>query len=377
MKTLDIGDKIYSYNKSVIIKFNGKRAVLSTGVINGGYSENLTAIFNHDAKTAPGMGCQLKAPTYKEHMEIISTELGLDFNFTTGIGTAADMKNMSIVMEKHENLSVTALVTAGIETNGGRVGDVASYIEKKGKIEKTNHGTINIIVSINGNLPVQTLTRALITITEAKTAAIQELLEGSKYSHGLATGSGTDGVIVYSNLESEDIYTNAGKHSKLGELLGKAVKKAVKDALAKQSNLTPERQKSIFRRARRYGVTAEKIWKKYIDLHPENINKKLEYMEFIEKIEKNEKIVASTSLYVHLIDQFDWDLLSKEITGQECGEIQEKIEKFLKVKPQIINKNKKKEKFEKKELEKEKYIDYLVEKFIDIFVNYTIEKWEA
>ena len=40
MKILDIGDKIFKYNKSVIIKFIGKRAVLSTGVINGGYSEN-------------------------------------------------------------------------------------------------------------------------------------------------------------------------------------------------------------------------------------------------------------------------------------------------------------------------------------------------
>ena len=42
MKMLDTGDKIFKYNKSVVIKFIGKRAVLSTGVINGGYSENLT-----------------------------------------------------------------------------------------------------------------------------------------------------------------------------------------------------------------------------------------------------------------------------------------------------------------------------------------------
>ena len=258
MKMLDTGDKIFKYNKSVAIKFIGKRAVLSTGVINGGYSENLTSIFNHDAKTAPGMGCQLKAATYKEHMEIISQEMGLNPKYTTGIATAADMENMCIVVEKFKDLSVTALVTAGIETNGGRVGDKASYTENNGEIEKLNHGTINIIVSVNANLPPRTLTRALVTITEAKTAAIQELLEGSKYSHGIATGSGTDGTIVYANLESENIYSDAGKHSKLGELLGKSVKKAVKEALAKQSGLTPQRQKSVFRRFKRYGLNAEK-----------------------------------------------------------------------------------------------------------------------
>lgn len=37
------------------------------------------------------------------------------------------MKNMSVTIEKYGDLSVTALITGGIETNGGRVGDPASY----------------------------------------------------------------------------------------------------------------------------------------------------------------------------------------------------------------------------------------------------------
>ncbi|WP_331548854.1 hypothetical protein [Fusobacterium sp.] len=49
----------------IIIKFSGKRAVLSTGILNGGYRENISAIFNHDAKAAPGMGCQLRPPLTK------------------------------------------------------------------------------------------------------------------------------------------------------------------------------------------------------------------------------------------------------------------------------------------------------------------------
>lgn len=82
---LTSGDTVYHYNKNIIIKFSGKRAVLSTGILNGGYRENISSIFNHDAKAAPGMGCQLRAPTYEEHMKLIAEEAGLDVEYTTGI----------------------------------------------------------------------------------------------------------------------------------------------------------------------------------------------------------------------------------------------------------------------------------------------------
>ena len=48
------------------------------------------------------------------------------------------------------------------------------------------------------------------TCTEAKTAAIQELLEGSKYSNGIATGSGTDQTIIIANSASELYMEGAG-----------------------------------------------------------------------------------------------------------------------------------------------------------------------
>lgn len=357
IRELENGDKIYNYNKSIVIKFAGKRNVLSTGILNGGYSENIKYIFNNDAKGPAGMGCQLKGNSYLEHMEILSKELGLDPKFATGIGTAADMENVSIVEEKYEKLSVTAVVTGGIETNGGRVGDKASYVEKDGKTHFESKGTINIMVAIDGKLPPRTLTRALVTITEGKTAAIQELLEGSKYSSGLATGSGTDGVIVYSNLESENTYNDAGKHSKLGELIGRAVKKAVKLALAKQSGLTPQRQKSIFRRGRRYGITLENLWERYLKNNANNFQHKLEWIDEINKIEKNEEIVSLTSLYLHLLDQLEWELLSKKIVSEHCKIIRELIAQKLEVV------------FETKE-EKD-----FIEEYLEIFVKYMEQKW--
>ncbi|MEG0134415.1 MAG: adenosylcobinamide amidohydrolase [Cetobacterium sp.] len=310
--TLKNGDRVYRYNKSIIVEFKGKRGTLSTGAINSGYSESLKYIFNHDAKSSPGMGCKLKAPTYTEHMEIIAEELGLNPIYASGIGTAADMENVSIVTKSHGELHVTALITGGVETNGGRVGDPASFVEENSQIEVLKPGTINILLMIDGHLNPGTLARTIITATEAKTATIQELLVGSNYSTGLATGSGTDGIITYCNLESSRKYNNAGKHSKLGELIGVAVKEALKKALNMQSDLNEETQKSIFKRAKRYGITSESTWNKYIGTEQENKITKLEYMDKILKIERDERLVLYTSLLLHLFDQLKWGLLSLE-----------------------------------------------------------------
>ena len=48
--TLSNGDKVYFYDKSIVIFFNGKRKVLSTSVYNGGYHEDYIAVYNYEAR---------------------------------------------------------------------------------------------------------------------------------------------------------------------------------------------------------------------------------------------------------------------------------------------------------------------------------------
>ena len=141
------------------------------------------------------------ADTYTEHMRILAKRIGLEPELVTGMGTAADMENVAIESLNYKELTVTAIVTGGIETNGGRVGDPADYYKPAEKPDKL--GTINIILILDADMPPGTLARALVTCTEAKTAAIQELLAGSNYSTGLATGSGTDQTIIVANSDSE------------------------------------------------------------------------------------------------------------------------------------------------------------------------------
>ncbi|WKY46467.1 adenosylcobinamide amidohydrolase [Eubacteriaceae bacterium ES3] len=318
--TLPTGEKVHRYLKSIVIPFTGKRSVLSTSHINGGYQEDLRCVYNHDSNPGAGMACSMKADTIDEHMKIITKEIGLDPETTAGIATAASMDNVAIRAESFDEIEVTAIVTGGIEVNGGRVGDSASWHEKNGKHEQVKPGTINIILHINGNLPAETMTRALVTCTEAKTAAIQELMEGSKYSNGLATGSGTDGTIVIANAESENIYNFAGKHCKLGELIGRAVKSAVKEALYLQTGLCPELQKSVIRRTQRFGISHEKLWEAFA--RKEQVIKP-DYIEALEKIDRIPELVVASVLYVHLLDQLNWGLLSS-------AEIEDEISKQFK-----------------------------------------------
>lgn len=316
--TLPTGEGVYRYQKSIVIPFNGKRKVLSTAHLNGGYSEELKAVFNHDATQGAGVACKLRAETYQEHMKLITEELGLEADYTAGITTAASMENVAIKTVAYKNLSVTVIVTGGIEVNGGRVGDPTTWYEVNGKHHEIKQGTINIILYIDGNMPPETLTRALVTCTEAKTAAIQELLLGSMYSRGLATGSGTDGTILIANGEAQDYYQFAGKHSKLGELIGVAVKPAVKEALFLQTGASPEQQFSILRRMQRFGIKLDTIWDQFKTVN--NLGKP-EFVCLLEKLDKEPELVVLTSLYVHLLDQFDWDLINMEQTADEAGQI--------------------------------------------------------
>ncbi|WP_394924948.1 adenosylcobinamide amidohydrolase [uncultured Robinsoniella sp.] len=309
---LSTGDEVHRYKKAIVIGFTGKRRVLSTAPHNGGYRENLTAVFNQDGTVGAGIACTLKAPTYAEHMALIAKEIGLDPETACGISTAAQMENVSVKSETYREVTVTAIVTGGIETNGGRVGDPADWHEIGGSsVHTMKLGTINIMLHFNVDLSKGAIARALVTCTEAKTAAIQELIAPSRYSRGLATGSGTDGTIIIANRDSEICLTNAGKHAKLGELIGKAVIAAVKEALFLQSGLCPECQHHVLKRMDRFGITEDLLWE---DCQRDS-QSPLDRARFSVKLDQlavQGKMVVYTSLYAHLLDQLDWEMITAE-----------------------------------------------------------------
>jgi predicted amidohydrolase/adenosylcobinamide amidohydrolase len=169
---------------------------------------------------------------YAEHVhENMARLLHLNTSQVARMATAADMDNLAVVTRHFGPLTVTVLATAGAKTNAIRTGvDTGSYIE-----DNTPAGTINIMLLTNIRLTDAAMARALITVTEGKTAALQDLNVPSTYTKTVqATGTGTDSIIVVSGTQGPQAsYT--GGHSRIGELIGKASYAAVVEALGKQN----------------------------------------------------------------------------------------------------------------------------------------------
>ncbi|MCL1879942.1 MAG: adenosylcobinamide amidohydrolase [Actinomycetia bacterium] len=310
LSRLCTGEEVHFYKKSIVLFFNGQRKVLSTGPQNGGLRENLTAVFNNDGTNGAGMAADLIAPTYQEHVILLARRLGLDPDTASGITTAAQMENVAIKSKSYKDLTVTAIVTGGVEVNGGRAGDPAAWDEfSEEALVQPGHGTINIILHINMDLSEGALVRSLVTCTEAKTAALQELMAPSRYSMGLATGSGTDGTIIVANADSPVRLENAGKHVKLGELIGITVKEALKEALFLQTGLSAELQHSVLRRLGRFGITDDLLFERYAEQAAASLNKAW-FEERLEARLSQGTVLTQMSLIAHLLDQMFWGLIS-------------------------------------------------------------------
>lgn len=175
--------------------------------------------------------CEMLGDTYEEDLRAHARELEIDPETATALSTAEWTELCAVEKVQYQELSVTAAVTGGIDSNGMCPGDPSSYYERNGSYEMLPPGTINVFIYINQNLTDAAMLRALMIASEAKASAVSHLLLGSCYSEEIATGSGTDGTVIASSMEGELTLTDASGHSKLGELIGKVVSSAVEQAL--------------------------------------------------------------------------------------------------------------------------------------------------
>lgn len=303
---LPAGEKVYRQDYSIVIKLPGGRRTLTTSWLNGGYREDLECIINNQIPRGVKKGEELEGGDVSSYLSLLASKLGFDPLKSSGMLTAANMKNVAIVSKGFRGLEVTAIVTGGVEINGGRVGDPSSYYQENGNHFPIN-GTINTILVINADLPEYAMSRVIMTATEAKTVALQELMVPSRYSQGIATGSGTDMIAVVSDMKSPLKLTDAGKHSKLGELIGKCVIEATKKALEKQSELTPISQRNMLLRLERFGVDEAYYWK--VASHMAGENRKMRFLKDLRELALNPSLVTATAAITHIVDEVSWGLL--------------------------------------------------------------------
>lgn len=229
------GDQIFCQETEIVINFVDSRTVLCTSPLGGGIRRDLTGVYNHCDKNYKTGECNMKGKTYLEHLQVVAKDMGLDPKETAGLSTACPMEAVEMRKGTACGIPITAIVTGGIDKNGRCAGDKADMWEEEGVYQIVQSkekvipesGTINIILHVDADLTDGALAGALMVATEAKAATIRDAELKSVYSDKIATGSGTDGVIIIANPNAERKITQVRTDTILGQVIARTIKKAL------------------------------------------------------------------------------------------------------------------------------------------------------
>lgn len=255
--------RIHKEHRFLKVELITPHRVLSTSAIWGGEQNHLQAILNNqscEGSSYHEQALRLMSLSREELHQESCQHAGLNPEHTAVLGTAANMDYVALERAQYADAEVWVLATAGVEGNAGCAGDPAQWHEgESGYIPvHATPGTINIILLFGQSLSPAALARSVVTMTEAKSAALQSLAVPSRYSCRLATGTGTDQYAI-ACPQGEVRFHWTGNHAKLGELVGSATEKAVKEALKWQNGLEPARTRNLFHILGRHGVTEKSL----------------------------------------------------------------------------------------------------------------------
>jgi adenosylcobinamide amidohydrolase len=244
----------------LVIDLKEPHQVLSTSVRNGGQVDRVRHLLNHQSCEGAVHHDRHRLITeggLDAYHDRVCAEVALPVDETAVMGTAANMNYAAVWSETDEELTVTAVVTAGVEGNATAAGEPATWRETGNGIHKVPAyaGTINTMLIIDRPLTPAALARVAVTMTEGKSAALQRLAVPSKLTVDLATGTGTDQYCIAAPSAGARPLTSASPHMKLGELVGLAARSATMEALRWQNGLEVSYTRSVFHALGRYGVT--------------------------------------------------------------------------------------------------------------------------
>ena len=235
---------IIKETSSVTVLFDDIHYSLSSGQLNGGFHHTL-GVRNQQLtyhieteKDLPGGSVANYLAQEFEHIDV-------PVHFSTALLTSATISLHAYTIVQESDTIVETIITGGYNKTAHRAGTGYCYEERNGEFHTP--GTINILVFTNKALTDSAMVKAIMTITEAKTAALQDWDAESvklypfinedipealtKERKTTATGTSTDGVILTIDTNG-DVLTDAGTFSLFGDTLAKAVYVGVQRALS-------------------------------------------------------------------------------------------------------------------------------------------------
>lgn len=177
--------------ENLLITFDRPHRSLSTAIYGGGFrnirfamNRKLTAFYEREEDFPGG--------SVEAWLARCASDCGAVPEESAVLLTAAKVNLYSHKIIKAGPVLVEAITTGGVEKTACRASSSPLYREEKGKFEPL--GTINMMVLLHGSLPDGIMARALITLTEGKTAALNDLGIADVNNGKPATGTGTDGI---------------------------------------------------------------------------------------------------------------------------------------------------------------------------------------
>lgn len=203
-----------AHERTLVVSFPQAYAVLSWAPLNGGFSL-ARSILNHQVRTD-------EYPAEEPAAFLLALAQRLQTPTpVVGLMTGVMMERLVRRFVRRDELFLECFATVGL-SNALAVGDPATYEEKP--------GTINLIAVLNQPLTESALVEATTIVTEAKTQALFTARIKSTISGAWATGTGTDCVAV-ACPQGAVMSRYCGKHTLLGELLGRVVGEAMAEGL--------------------------------------------------------------------------------------------------------------------------------------------------
>lgn len=223
-----------------VIQWQKRAEIYSNAVFRGGHADG-TAVVNYMVPRF--FDCSDPV----QHMETKCREWGYEPTETVGLITAAKVTHMSVEELEGDECAILCCTSAGT-ANGARAGlereTYSAYMTLADNLEqktadvavKRTPGTINIILVLDACLTESAIFNAMLTVTEAKAAALQDLGITDAELGCAATGTTTDTVtlVIHNSGKYTAEHLYAGTATTIGNAIGKLVYKTVTEAVATQ-----------------------------------------------------------------------------------------------------------------------------------------------
>jgi adenosylcobinamide amidohydrolase len=211
--------KLRRSEETLVVSLPRPSPVASWAILNGGLRTHVSHIINHHVD--PLGTAADPAKTLRQ----AASKAGIA-GTVVGMMTGVDVRQFFLANSVHSELKVCAIATAGCG-NLATVGETGAYLERD--LPKIRPGTINLILVVNYGFTHAAMLEAIAIATEAKVRAMYEFGLRSVSTGEPATGTGTDCIAVAAGHDRR--YTFCGKHTKWGDLVGRASLESIRGAL--------------------------------------------------------------------------------------------------------------------------------------------------